>query len=537
MKDAPPDHYAILGVDAKATLEEVKVAYRNGLIEARHTHDDTQPLKKAFAVLSNTGERSQYDRELQMATLVESKPSVRRRNMLQDLDLDEENLSTTHEQIKRGIKKNRLKMLDIFQQVDEDASGQIQVAELSRGFAEMGLKVPKRAMAQIFKSFDKDGSGWVSYEEFRDTLRSDEMLSVEELSDEERIAMGIPLRPIEAEAPAPAEPERRSALGNWRQGSSVARAFGGALASSVRLQPLPFRAVSVGRGADSFDAWELIHDAHMNNRGSTQLAIVTHPLQAGAQGDGDTIDDCVRQRPLHHALYRGGWSVLAYEACRLADDGPGDTEAARLRSTMDYVAAHRKLRYCKCVLVTQGTGASAAFKALHDHPESFEYVVRAISACQPSGADELQEAVIGEYAPQCSLPVMLSHAPVPPPSAGSLRRGLRPVTPHTIKVGRAFPEGTPKQTVEVFNYPVYGRKKRFEGTRYFGDHPNRLMNFLDEHAKAPCPSRTTPLRTSASEPDMRMSIVGRLGAKSSLSTAISAARLAVRSSGAALPEE
>ena len=186
---------------------------------------------------------------------------------------------------------------------------------------------------------------------------------------------------------------------------------------------------------------------------------------------------------------------------------------------MAYVAAHRKLRYCRCALVTQGTGASAAFMALHSHPEAFDYRVRALSACQPAGVDELKEALLSEYAPACTLPVLLSDKQATRPSTPSsvLSGDGRPKTPAAVKVQRMLPEATPSERIEVNNYPLYGKARRFEGSRFFGDHPKQLLSFLDEHTKKPIRMQRsislTSLRTSNST--------------SSLRTTISAARLTV----------
>ena len=537
MATAPPTHYSVLGVDEKATHKQITKAYRQALLDAHFSGADTGPLKQAFAVLTNDIERIKYNKKLFRAKLAERQAP----SMFQDLDLDEDSLASTHRQLKRGMTRQKLKTIDLFRQIDGDGSGKVNAAEFARALAELGLNIPTEAMAQIFKNFDRDGSGYVDYEELKSTLNQRGSLLVDELSDEMRAAMGLPPRYVEPEEEEE-EPERRTAVGNWKYAAGVAKAENmfRNMKRASSLQPLPFRAISIGRGAEAFDAWEFAFDAQMNNRGASQLAIVTHPLMLGVNGDGDTVEQCMRQRPMHHALVKGGWNVLAYEACGLGQDGTGEVEAARLREAMDYVKTHRKFRYCKVALVTQGTGASAAFKALAENPEKFDYVVRSISACQPSGMDELMEAVVNDYAPKCKLPVILSHAPVSMSSGGvgvDGRPRLRPMTPATIKVGRAIPEETPTQTLDVWNYPLRGPSKRFEGTRYFGDHPTKLIGFLDENARPPPRRRKVgkTLAPSASAPTMMLR--SAIAQTSSLTTAVSAARLAVAGRDGALVEE
>ena len=64
--------------------------------------------------------------------------------------------------------------------------------------------------------------------------------------------------------------------------------------------------------------------------------------------------------------------------------GAVDEADAKLRAAMKYITAHRSLRYCKMIMLTQGPATSAALCAMGDEPKLFEYRVRAISACQPT---------------------------------------------------------------------------------------------------------------------------------------------------------
>ena len=523
--------YELLGVDNLATHNEIYNAYRRHVMRLRAAKLDASDydvqhgaFKAAFEILTDEQKRARYDTKLFKDNLLDRQAP----SMLQDLDLDESSLSTTSNQIRRQMRRQKLKAIDIFRQVDADASGRVSVSELTRALSELGLNVPLSSMQQIFRNFDADGSGQVDYEEFCETLRRDRTLLVDELSGSVRDALGLP--------PAPAPPadllsepgqlqgavgsdvETRSALGKLKLAINLARTFG--RAGAARCHPLAFKAVKVGvlsKEVEAFDAYEFVNDVHLNNRGASQLAVVTHPVQVGR--DGDTKELCVAQRPLHHALAKAGWSVLAYEAYALGEDGSGEAEAARLRAVMAYVAAHRKLRYCRCALVTQGTGASAAFMALHSHPEAFDYRVRALSACQPAGVDELKEALLSEYAPACTLPVLLSDKQATRPNTPSsvLSGDGRPKTPAALKVQRMLPDATPSERIEVQNYPLYGKSRRFEGSRFFGDNPKQLLAFLDEHTKKPIRMQRsislTSLRTSNST--------------SSLRTTISAARLTV----------
>lgn len=507
--------YELLRIPQDAARADIEQAFSLRRRAAQKQNADLRPLQEAFNVLADENSRRRYDQKLARLPKAHHESPF----MLQNVDLDEDSLGTVHMQMNRAMSKQRLKHIDLFRQLDADGSGRVGITELSGALKELGLHIPKEFMASIFRNFDKDGSGWVDYEEFRKIMSSKQELLVEELPDEVRLALGLKIREVLPEEPEGATTPRRS-MSNWRYAGTGAMLMGSqGMGRGVRLQPLPFRRVSIGRGADAFDAWQLVSDVHMNNRGPSQLAVVTHPLQTGT--DADSVEEVVKRRPLHHALVKDGWNVIAYEGCRLSQDGTGEDEVAKLRAVMQHVSADRKLRYCRCALVTQGTGASAAFKAMTEHPDSFDYVVKAISACQPGGVESLQEALVTKYAPNCSLPVLLSHAPRVPSAEGR----ARPITPAVVKFSRAIPEKTPQQTIEVNNYPLYGKAKRFEGSHYFGDNPNKLLGFLGEHTKPPRRS----LMPSASAP----TLTTRIGKTSSLRTTISAARLAVSTSGGA----
>lgn len=71
MNAALPDHYAVLGVSRRCTLEELRIAFR---LKARQTHPDLNPndpialrrsqeINAAYTVLSDPRLRREYDRE------------------------------------------------------------------------------------------------------------------------------------------------------------------------------------------------------------------------------------------------------------------------------------------------------------------------------------------------------------------------------------------------------------------------------------------------------------------------------------------
>ena len=165
--------------------------------------------------------------------------------------------------------------------------------------------------------------------------------------------------------------------------------------------------------------------------------------------------------------------MLAYEAHPLAVGGvqTGELQEQYLLAAMEYAASHHSFRYCKIALMAQGVGATAALLAMSKHPEMFEGRVRAVSVCQPA---ELEGTTMDElltvHVPQHNIPTLLSRA----------ESGIKHIS--TInheymtaeKIHQALGESVPKELIEVSNYPLFGKARRFDGSQFFGDHAEKL---------------------------------------------------------------
>jgi len=99
MNDSIPDHYSVLGVGRRSSLEEVRMAFR---LKARQVHPDLNPgdpealrrsqeLNAAYEVLSDLKLRREYDRERYDATVPGNQVSAARgrveRNVTQEVRL------------------------------------------------------------------------------------------------------------------------------------------------------------------------------------------------------------------------------------------------------------------------------------------------------------------------------------------------------------------------------------------------------------------------------------------------------------------
>ena len=340
-----------------------------------------------------------------------------------------------------------------------------------------------------------DHSRKISFKELRRTL-AQECLNVDELTEEEWNSLHPPAAEEEApaveeeeEAPAPAEEvhTRLTLKGVGFSTMSQAR-----LKTKLTINPMPFTKVKIPYiGAatvfdpiefrvdyapgGTFDGWEHVTDVFRTQRSSSQLAIVAHPIR-GPHASEEQHGILVRHSPLNHRLAAAGWSVLAFDApTPLTEDGDGEAFGASLRAVMAYVGKHRTFKYCRCALLAQGTGATAALREVHRAAEAFP-ALKVLSACQPSGEDALLDEVLGSSAPPCKLPTLVSYS--------SNKKAAQP--PKDTRTARQFYQrlAGPKAAVEVpDSYQVHGKLRRFDGATYLSDHPRRLIPFLDAHSQ------------------------------------------------------
>ena len=65
-------------------------------------------------------------------------------NLLQGFDIDEEHLELLPGQFKAVLKKESVRVLDLFRQFDDDASGSISRAEFRKAMGELGIEIGPR---------------------------------------------------------------------------------------------------------------------------------------------------------------------------------------------------------------------------------------------------------------------------------------------------------------------------------------------------------------------------------------------------------
>ena len=448
-------------------------------------------------------------------------------NMFQGFKIDLDALDSVPHQIRAALHQHKARVIDLFRQMDDDASGLIDLPEFKKAMREFGLDPDRYAdeVEHVFSTFDANADGSITYLELEKLLRASAAryprLSARRnavVNQEAAIASLLAARPSllsrasfrsfdmstrslgdVAESPPSPPRERPQWGGGMRdllQSRDGTRVRAREMATEVPFTPTTL----VTRGGVQFDAFELVNvRAAGANRGSDRVAIVAHPITgAGVLGDRSPLAR-VAHLALHRHLYRSGYSVLAYEPHRLGmrSDGEGQTGEAQvemLHAAMAYVGAHRSFRYCKVAVLAQGVAAAAAFVALAREPELFEGRLRVIGACQPAAIDGPEwERLFSEHVPACRVPVFVSHAAI---EARDLDE-----SDHEYKVAQSYhaalAEATPKGILEVRGYPLFGTARRFDGAQYMGDFPRGpILRFVDEYIGVPL----KPLRKLAPPP-------------------------------------
>lgn len=100
----------------------------------------------------------------------EGAASKRAYNILSDLQLKPTDLETVPEQIRAALHKRKVRVIDLFRQLDRNGSGCISGIEFMQAMRDFGLKAPPDAVQAVFHSFDPDANGTIEFEELHELL-------------------------------------------------------------------------------------------------------------------------------------------------------------------------------------------------------------------------------------------------------------------------------------------------------------------------------------------------------------------------------
>ena len=432
-------------------------------------------------------------------------------NLLQSLDIDEDHLEELPGQLKGALKRESVRVLDLFRQFDDDASGSISRPEFRKAMGELGLKIgalgiktaaerTKAVVCDLFKMFNADGGKYIEYDELQKQLRGASAFVSAEQQEELDEREADRLRPMTAvEDRAKAELDARAGTADPTVGRRLSGAPSVAPAPAAPppepvyvpnyLEPLKFDPVAIG----AYGGFLFMHDAKGTARASEKLALVMHPIPKKKSGSKaaaktpSTLHGRVAALPLHRLLADEGWSILYVEPHALGarSGGAVDEADAKLRAAMKYITAHRSLRYCKMIMLTQGPATSAALCAMGDEPKLFEYRVRAISACQPTPLKAL--SVVGRRGGGVPLEAGVASVTIPAFVSHAVGSALNESVAH--KTVTALKEvGTPTACIGVETgsggLELFGKAERFDGARYLGTDDGAqmlLMGFVEQH--------------------------------------------------------
>ena len=74
-------------------------------------------------------------------------------------------------QLRKVLKENSVRIIDLFRDWDEDGDGTISRGEFGKVMPVLGIKVSKQDMNELFSMFDQDGSGLIDYSELSSLLQ------------------------------------------------------------------------------------------------------------------------------------------------------------------------------------------------------------------------------------------------------------------------------------------------------------------------------------------------------------------------------
>ena len=101
-----------------------------------------------------------------------SAEEMRRAGTGLNIDIDENSELSLGDQLRLALERNAMRVVDLFREWDDDASGRISKKEFRRALPAIGCKVPRAVADLVFDAMDPDGSGEIDYRELRQNLRN-----------------------------------------------------------------------------------------------------------------------------------------------------------------------------------------------------------------------------------------------------------------------------------------------------------------------------------------------------------------------------
>lgn len=246
--------------------------------------------------------------------------------------------------------------------------------------------------------------------------------------------------------------------------------------------------------------------------GKDKIAVVTHPMpftrygfSVKDQGFFKVTKKEVELLKTARVLHNAGYDVLTFDFRNHGESGEGNqgvcgvglNEWPDVIGALDYIASSPDLKRKSIAFVSHCMGANATIMAMSREKEKFGRV-KCLIAVQPVSMDVLVPCLIQDKYSMFSSRVPAIDRKIIRYSGYSLkemspREDVKNIMVPVLYVQVKSDPWTRPDDVEGFYANTPGPKsllwiegeERFDGYNYFGDHPEKLLNFLNQYMDTP----------------------------------------------------
>eukprot|EP00964_Phaeocystis_antarctica_P035246 scaffold20132_cov48-Phaeocystis_antarctica.AAC.1 len=109
---------------------------------------------------------------------------AKEKNPLKGFDIDEDSDLSVSDQLKEGLSKSSVRVIELFKEWDTDGNGKVSKKEFGKAMRLLGFNVPASDINALFDEWDPDGSGVLSMEELAKELKGQSKSQVAEAQAE-----------------------------------------------------------------------------------------------------------------------------------------------------------------------------------------------------------------------------------------------------------------------------------------------------------------------------------------------------------------
>jgi pimeloyl-ACP methyl ester carboxylesterase len=241
---------------------------------------------------------------------------------------------------------------------------------------------------------------------------------------------------------------------------------------------------------------------------SNKLIICNHPAPMNRYGFPGHMDEYssisnfeVNFMPEYKALHEAGYNILTYDLRNMGESGEGDGGSCGIGryewkdcvGVKKYVDSHREFSKMTVGLLSRCTGANAQYEAISRYPQLFENVNAMVN---PQPISMIRSATyfasaygVGEFMDvldreQCHLGGFPNHAMSPHFFAPDVK------IPTLVSQVHDDLWTKPEDAQTTFDLLgskekdllwIHGTDRRFDGYNYFGQHPERMLEWFNKY--------------------------------------------------------